>query len=218
MEMVQRRRLFLLVVAISVLGIGTTPSLGEDNPTDAGGSDTPPAAGSHTTGSSFVPAGTTPDDAEDPTDQTRSSATQEADDGVGLRETLDYVLRAEVFVEGLETAWAIAFIDAETALVTERPGRLRLIKNGVLVEDPIADTPRVLNSTHMWNQGGLLDVAVDPDYANNGWIYLSYSHPLPDTAFEKEPPSMTRVVRGRIRDHRWVDQQVVFEADPTHYT
>lgn len=135
----------------------------------------------------------------------------------GVVDTLDYAVRVERFAEGLETVWAIAFIDAQTALVSERPGRLRIIRNGVLQAQPVTGTPPVYVSTHQWNQGGLLDIALDPDYGQNGWIYLSYSHRLDQTGPEGKPLAMTRIVRGRLRGNAWVDQQVVFEADRAAY-
>lgn len=131
-------------------------------------------------------------------------------------ETLDYTLHAEVVTDALDEPWAIAFIDADTVLITEQPGRLRLLVNGNL-RDPVRGTPAV---SYEGVQGGLLDVAVDPDYANNGWIYVSYAHALlveQDTASDTGPPAMTRVVRGRIRDNTWQDQQVVLEAPHDTY-
>jgi glucose/arabinose dehydrogenase len=122
-------------------------------------------------------------------------------------QTLDYHLDVQVIAEGLEVPWGIAFIDASHILVTERPGRLRVIQDGKLTADPVKGTPKVVNE----GQGGLLDVAVDPDYAKNGWVYLAYSHAI-QTDGSRKSPAMTRLVRGRIRNHAWVDQQVVFEA------
>lgn len=116
-----------------------------------------------------------------------------------MADTLDYILQAEVFVEGLETPWALAFIDDRTALVTERPGRLRIVRDGDLLYGPVSGTPDVLVSEHEWNQGGLLDVAIDPNYADNGWIYLAFSHRLQGDRDESAERGMTRVVRGRIR-------------------
>ena len=99
--------------------------------------------------------------------------------------------------------------------MTERPGRLRLVQNGKLIPDPVADTPEVdyPNAT----QGGLLDVLLDPNYSENGWIYLSYSHALPQKADAGNAPGMLRVVRGRIENHRWVDQQLIFDAPHETY-
>ena len=121
--------------------------------------------------------------------------------------TLDYALRIEVVAEGLDIPWAIAFPDADTALITERGGRLRVLDKNGLRDEPVAGVPEVVHE----GQGGLLDVAVDPDYANSGWVYLAYSHARPDES-SRRPPAMTRVVRGRIRDHRWQDQETVYEA------
>jgi len=97
-------------------------------------------------------------------------------------------------------------------LVTERPGSLRLIVDGELRPEPVRGTPAVLNE----GQGGLLDVAIDPGFAENGWVYLSYSHPLAvDGA--RRPMAMTRLVRGRIQDNQWTDEEVVFEAPAETY-
>ena len=100
------------------------------------------------------------------------------------------------------------------ALITERPGRLRLVKNGQLQSEPIKNTPKVLHE----GQGGLLDVAIDPDYENNGWIYLAYSHVLDNVTEGDRPPAMTRIVRGKIENNTWIDQQVLFEAPHDMYS
>jgi len=120
---------------------------------------------------------------------------------------LDYELKAEVFAHGLRTPWAIEFLDETTALITELPGALRVVSNGRILPDSVKGTPEVIYE----GQGGLLDVTADPNYAENGWIYLSYSHLLPDGL------AMTRIVRGRIRDNAWVDQEVLFEAPHDTY-
>ena len=150
--------------------------------------------------------------------QAQAEATPRRFDAVpGVVDTLDYAVRAELFADGLETVWAIAFVDAHTALVSERPGRLRVIRNGVLQPQPVTGTPQVHVSTHIWNQGGLLDIVLDPAHSQNGWIYLAYSHRLDRTGPEGKPLAMTRIVRGRIRGNAWVDQQLLFEADPSAY-
>ncbi len=127
-------------------------------------------------------------------------------------ETMDYFMVAETFADNLVIPWAIDFIDENTALVTERPGRLRIVKNGQLQPDPVRNTPEVLHE----GQGGLMDVAVDPEYEQNGWIYLAYSHALKNFQGER-PPAMTRIVRGKIEDNTWTNEQVLFEAPPETY-
>ncbi len=127
--------------------------------------------------------------------------------------SLDYRLKVAHWVPaeaGLRTPWAIDFIDADTALVTEKPGRLRLVVKGRLHPDPIRGIPKVLDA----GQGGLLDVAVDPAHADNGWIYLGYSHEAGGGA---RAPAMTRIVRGRIRHHTWTDEEDVFKAPRRTY-
>jgi aldose sugar dehydrogenase len=123
-------------------------------------------------------------------------------------ETMDYDLNVETFADGLEVPWAIDFIDASTALITERPGRLRIVSKGVLQKEPVKNIPKVLNE----GQGGLMDVAVDPDFNENGWIYLAYSHVLENVTTGDRPPAMTRIVRGKIENNTWTRQEVLFEA------
>jgi glucose/arabinose dehydrogenase len=64
-------------------------------------------------------------------------------------------------------------------------------------------------------QGGLLDVTADPNFTKNGWIYLSYSHAV--EAANGDTLAMTRILRGRIKDNQWIDQQVLFEAEHDKY-
>lgn len=121
--------------------------------------------------------------------------------------TLDYEIKVDVIAQNLDIPWAIDFLDARTAVLTERPGRLRLMVDHQMQPDPIKGTPAVVHE----GQGGLLDVAVDPEYAKNGWIYLAYSHALDEPGKER-PPAMTRIVRGKLRDNTWTSEQVVYEA------
>jgi glucose/arabinose dehydrogenase len=117
-------------------------------------------------------------------------------------------INVETWIDDLETPWSLEFIDAHTALMTERSGKFFIVKDGKLGE-PISGVPGVWNS----GQGGLLDVALDPEYASNGWVYLSFSHPLePDSDL-----AMTKIIRGHIKENAWIDEQVLFVAKPEHY-
>ena len=132
--------------------------------------------------------------------------------------------RIEVVTAGLETPWGLAFLPDGRLLVTERPGRLRLIDNGTLLPEPVQGTPKV------WERqdAGMLDVAVHPQYARNGWIYLAYAEVVPGyvappppspPAQAPSPPSMTVFVRGKIDSaNRWVEQQVLYRAPASLYT
>lgn len=128
-------------------------------------------------------------------------------------ETMDYMLNVEVFAERLEIPWAIDFIDASTALITERPGNLRVVKNGKLQPEPVKNTPKVLHE----GQGGLMDVAIDPEYDQNGWVYLAYSHVLENVPNSERPPAMTKIVRGKIENNTWTNEEVLFEAPHETY-
>lgn len=128
--------------------------------------------------------------------------------------TRDYDVVVTKWLEGgLNTPWALAFIDEKTALITERPGRLWLIRDGKLDPQPISGTPEVV----AFGQGGLMDVAIDPEHSENGWVYLSYSHGSGKRDEKNNPAAMTRVVRGKITDGAWTDEEVLFEAPPETY-
>jgi len=115
--------------------------------------------------------------------------------------------RLEPVITGLNLPWSIAFFPKGGGLITERSGRLRPFQ-GTTLAAPVADIPQVKAA----GQGGLLEVALHPNYVKNGWIYLSYSHP------NKRRESMTRIVRGHIRNNRWVNEQVIFEAPQKFYS
>jgi glucose/arabinose dehydrogenase len=129
-----------------------------------------------------------------------------------VTETMDYDLKVDIFAGGLEIPWAIDFLDKNTALITERPGRLRVVKNGILQKEPVKNIPEVLHE----GQGGLMDVAIDPDYKNNGWVYIAYSHVLPSSGGER-PGAMTRLERGKIKNNTWTENEVIFEAPHETY-
>ena len=123
-------------------------------------------------------------------------------------ESIDYAIKSDIWVDGLDIPWAIIFLNKDTALITERPGKLRVVVDGNLIENPVSGTPVVLAE----GQGGLMDVNIDHSYKQNGWIYISYSHEIEQRSGEDRTPAMTRIVRGRIRDLEWVDEELIYEA------
>ncbi len=127
---------------------------------------------------------------------------QEGDDTI-LRSALhDY--RVVTVAEGLETPWSMAFLPDGDMLVTERPGRLRVVRDGALLEAPVAGVPEVVAQ----GQGGLLDVIPHPDFASNQLIYLSYSKPMSD-----RESGTTGVIRARFEGDALHDIEEVFEAN-----
>lgn len=114
----------------------------------------------------------------------------------------------ETVAEGLSNPWGLVKLPDGRLLVTERRGTLRIIQDGQILPEPVSGTPQVLAK----GQGGLLDIELHPDYAKNGWIYLSYSEPLDDQK------SLTVIARGRLNGTEWTDNEVVFRAPPEEYT
>ncbi len=107
--------------------------------------------------------------------------------------------------DGLEHPWGLAFLPDGRMLVTERPGRLRIVADGWLVPEPVASVPAVWAE----GQGGLLDVALHPDFAENGLVYLSYASPSADG-----DDAATAVARGRLAGDRLEDVEEIYVALP----
>lgn len=114
--------------------------------------------------------------------------------------------RLETAVTGLAEPWAIAFLPDGRVLITEKRGTLRVVEKGVLLPEPVKGTPAVDNG----GQAGLFDVVPHPDFARNGWIYLAFSDPQKNA--DGKTVCMTSVVRGRIKDNAWTDQEIIFRA------
>ncbi|HEY7690166.1 MAG TPA: PQQ-dependent sugar dehydrogenase [Dongiaceae bacterium] len=111
--------------------------------------------------------------------------------------------QVETFAKGLENPWGLAFLPDGRMLVTERPGRLRIVAADGSLSEPVAGVPKVFAR----GQGGLLDVALDPGYADNGIIYLSYAEPGPSGGG-------TAVARARLAGDRLEDLKVIFQQMP----
>ena len=120
-----------------------------------------------------------------------------------------YVLEEVGSGEGL--LWSIAFLPGGAMLVTQRDGVLWHFENGV--RNAIEGIPEVWQH----GQGGLLEVSTHPDYAENGWIYLSYSEHLGAQERDKDA-GMTTVIRGRIENGRWTAQERLFRVDEALHT
>ena len=117
-------------------------------------------------------------------------------------ETDTVKIRVVTIADGLESPWSMVFLPSGDILVTERPGRLRIIRNGKLQEEPIAGVPKAQLGTH----GGLLHVTLHPNFAQNNWIYLSYSK-------AGERGVTTAVARARWDGKQLLDATDIFVAD-----
>lgn len=103
----------------------------------------------------------------------------------------------------LKNPWGIAFLPDGRALVTERAGEIRIIKDGKLLDEKIQGVPAV----YAHGQGGLMDIQLHPDFAKNGWIYLSYSKQVADSGG-------TVIARAKIEGNTLTNLEELFQAVP----
>jgi len=111
--------------------------------------------------------------------------------------------KIEIFCENLEVPWSIVFTSAERMLVNERPGRLRIVENGKLVNKPLKEFPEVSSGS----EEGLMGLTIDPDYTNNKLIYVSY-------AYEKEGDLVVKVVRFKDNGDNLSEETVIIDNLP----
>ena len=112
-------------------------------------------------------------------------------------------LKVVTVARGLDHPWSVAFLPSGRMLVTERPGRLRIVTRNGGVGAPVRGVPRVAAR----GQGGLLDVVADPDFARNRTIFFSYSEPGRGGAG-------TAVARARLDGNALTDLKIVFRMAP----
>ena len=128
-------------------------------------------------------------------------------------------LSATVIAEGLDHPWALGFLPDGRMLVTERSGQLRIIDGGV-VGEPIAGVPAVYNQ----GQGGLLDLALAPDFATSGQIYLTFSERAQDAGLQRGQGTAVFSARlalegdgGRLEDGKVIFRMNKFTTTNRHF-
>lgn len=127
-------------------------------------------------------------------------------------ESEEHRFRVETFAEGFGVPWGLAFLPDGRLLVTEQEGLLRIVGKDGAVSEPIDGVPAVLAR----GQGGLMDVALHPRYAEQGWIYLSYSEPLQGP--EGSTLGHTVIARARLREGGLADLEIVYRVPEQLYT
>lgn len=124
--------------------------------------------------------------------------------------------KVETLAKGLNQPWGAAFLPDGRLIFTERSGQIRFLDKTGKLSEPVKGTPAVFER----QDGGLLDIALHPDYAHNGWIYISYTtvppgyQPTPEEykAPNLSAPTMTYIMRGKVNaNNEWVDQQILFQ-------
>ena len=152
---------------------------------------------------------------------------KEIDIPTGVIKTELHDLRIEVVVEGLDAVpYSIAPLADGSILLTEKMRGLRIISADGKKGELITGTPTVYDDVPRpgldWGIGRMLEVLPHPDYAENGWIYLHYTERCTDcneiSKQSKRPVSMNALVRGRIKDGAWVDEETIYRAPKAFYT
>jgi len=125
----------------------------------------------------------------------------------GIIKSERHDFRIVEIVSGLENPWGLAFLPDGRILVTERPGRLRIIAGGQLGPTPVSGLPDIAAR----GQGGLLDIALHPDFVNNSLVYLSCT-------IANEDGIGTEVIRGKLVENRLENVETIFRMLPKSST
>ncbi|MEL7487226.1 MAG: PQQ-dependent sugar dehydrogenase, partial [Pseudomonadota bacterium] len=112
-------------------------------------------------------------------------------------------LNVETIAEGLSNPWCIAFLPNGDMLVTERAGRIRIIRDGELLADPVAGAPEPL----VWNQSGYFDILPHPDFETNQTVFFAYAHGTKDD-------NALRVISAKFDGAALSDINVLYDAKP----
>lgn len=133
-----------------------------------------------------------------------------AQEGVQRSTLHDY--RVVTVADGFVNPWGMAFLPNGDLLVTERPGRVRIVRNGQLLPTPVEGVPAVVAR----GQGGLLDIVLHPQFATNRQLYLSFSKPTGENN-----AATTAVVRATFANDKLTDVREIFVAEtrgaPGHF-
>jgi len=129
------------------------------------------------------------------------SCAQDAENEVSTPENIPF--SAELFIDGLQIPWGMAFLPDGSMLITEKSGTLIHFKNGK--KTTISNVPPVYKR----GQGGLLDVFLHPDYNNKGWIYFTYASEDGD-----EKGGHTALMRAKLKDGALYDNELLYKAGP----
>ena len=114
-------------------------------------------------------------------------------------------IKTTVVASGLDHPWSVAWLPNGDMLVTERPGRVRLVHDGVMNPTPITGVPKV----HAVRLSGLMEVLPHPNFAQNHYVYLTYTKNLK----EEGPVVATTLARGRLEGNALVDVKELLECD-----
>jgi glucose/arabinose dehydrogenase len=118
-------------------------------------------------------------------------------------ESGDVKFRVETFASGLEVPWAFAWLPNGDMLVTERPGRVRIIEKGRLRAEPVFTVPDVEPSS----ESGLMDISIHPEFAKNNFVYLAYAY--------RVDGKRDKVVRYKFDANKLIEPKIIIEDMPS---
>lgn len=114
----------------------------------------------------------------------------------------DVKFKVETVASGMEVPWAFAWLPSGDMLVTERPGRVRIIEKGKLSAEPVFKVPDVEPSS----ESGLMDLTIHPNFAKNAYVYLAYSY--------NKDGNQVKVVRYTYKDKKFTEDKVIVDRVP----
>ena len=130
-----------------------------------------------------------------------------AESGIVATQNGEVKFRVETVASGLEVPWSIAFLPNRRTLVTERPGRIRIIENGKLRAQPI----HTISDVEPSSESGLMDLSLHPNFAQNNFLYLAYAY--------RGDGKRVRVVRFKFLNNKFTEPKTIIEdipAAPNH--
>ncbi|MCK5369780.1 MAG: PQQ-dependent sugar dehydrogenase, partial [Cyclobacteriaceae bacterium] len=116
-------------------------------------------------------------------------------------EKLNY--QVDTITTGLNNPWGLTFLPNDDLLVTERDGEIRIIRDGILLDQRITGVPEVYTR----GQGGLFEIKLHPDYESNGWLYISYAAP-------GKGGGNTAIMKAKLGGFNLINKKVIFQAEP----
>jgi len=116
----------------------------------------------------------------------------------------NFNFKVDTIVSGLEVPWSMAFLPDNSMLITEQKGDLVHFKNGIKTN--IKNVPEV----YFRGQGGLLDIELDPNYSENGWLYLSFASNIENDG----NGGNTTIMRAKLEDYSLIETKVLYKASP----
>jgi glucose/arabinose dehydrogenase len=125
----------------------------------------------------------------------------------------DYNLKVTTVARGLEYPWGLAFLPDDLMIVTEREGRMRIVTGQGQLSAPLKGVPKVVNG----GQGGILDVALDPAYTENNYIYVSYSESGVGGSGTAVAKAKLDIAQNRLKDLRVIFRQFPKTHSSHHY-